>query len=301
MRQIGSLADEQQARLVADYLLTQGMVAHNEQEGREWTIWVREENQVESAKQILEEFRRDPQNAKFREAVSEAQKIRAADARRRAQAARKTVDVRNTWNRPISRRAPLTISLIGLSVFVWLLTSMEGTQSGLSETLMTVDKRVYEKTHDPFSQIKQGQIWRLVTPVFLHGGFLHLAFNMMWMVSLATQVEMRRGTVRFGWLVLCLALASNLTQLLSTGPYFLGMSGVVYGIFGYMWVKRLARIPNDYVMPDLTVAIMLVFLVLGFVGSLNSMFGGGTTANGAHLGGLLAGMAIGYLPALRGK
>ena len=146
--------------------------------------------------------------------------------------------------------------------------------------------------------MRQGQIWRLITPIFLHQGWIHLLFNMSWMYYLGAQIEMRRGTVRFGGLVLLFALASNVLQAVTVGPSFLGMSGVVYGLFGYIWVKILAGLSNEYFLSDFTVFIMLFFLVLGFVGALDSMVGGGV-ANGAHLGGLLAGMAMGYVPALR--
>ena len=300
MRQIGSLASEQQATLLTDYLLTKGVAVLREQEGQDWSIWVREENQVDVAKNLLQEFLVDPQNGKYQQAVSEAERIRAEETRRRTKIARNTIDIRQQWLQPISRRAPLTLVLMGLSIFVAVMTKAGQDHNLLYHALLFVDPQVLNETLDSFYQIKQGQLWRLITPIFLHGNPLHLVFNMMWIYSLATQVEMRCGTVRFGLLTLCIAVASNLTQVLVFAhPVFLGMSGVVYGVFGYIWVKRLAGVATDYELSDFSIFLLLGFLLIGLLGALDKAVGGGGVANGAHLGGLVSGMVIGYLPVFR--
>ncbi len=130
----------------------------------------------------------------------------------RVAAARRNVDMRSQWSQPLRRRAPLVMVLIGLSVFASLATRFgNDPRSSLLHALMFGDLRPLFPTqpYDPLFAIKHGQLWRMVTPIFLHGDFLHLLFNMWWLYYLGVQLEARRGTVRFGLLVLVLALVSN--------------------------------------------------------------------------------------------
>lgn len=300
MRQIGSIADEKQAQRLADYLLTQGMGSVVEPDGQHWIIWIREENHVEPAKTILDDYLNNPEADKYRQAFKAAESIRTEEVRRRVQAKKNNVDVRTQWQQPLRRRAPLVTALIGLSIFCSIVTGFgQGSQrsGNIFNTLMFSDMRALREATgpdvDPLQPIKSGQVWRLITPIFLHGGLLHLFFNMYWMFVLAPAIEVRRGTVRFGLIVLILALGSNLLQYRLSGPAFLGMSGVVYGIFGYMWVKRLLGTDTTYPLNDGIIFLMLLVLALGFFGAMDGMMGA-KIANGAHLGGLLAGMAIGY-------
>ncbi len=292
MRQIGTLPTQDQAELLADFLLTEGIVAQAEVDGKEWAIWVREEGQVERARGILGQFVEDPRRPKYREAVAEAERIRTVAMRQRAKASRNLIDVRQRWNQPLSRRAPLVFALIGLSVFASLATGFGGArQSSIYNALLFCDLRIYQQTGDALLQIKQGQIWRLITPIFLHGGLLHLGFNMMWLYYLGTQIEMRRGTVQLGWMVFVVALVSNLAQyFIDRNPQFLGMSGVAYGLFGYIWIRQRIDPQSGFFLGESTVFIMLFFLVLGFAGALDSAVGG--VANWAHAGGLAAGVAL---------
>jgi GlpG protein len=292
MRQIGTLSTESEAQTLVDYLLTEGISAQFDRDQDVWVVWVREENQVELAQRILEEYRQQPSDPKYVGARRRAEQLRSEAVRQRTAAARRTIDMRRRWSQPLSRRAPLVLVLIGLSIFASLATRFgNDSRSGLLHTLMFADMRptIPPQPSDPLDAIRHGQFWRMITPIFLHGDILHLLFNMWWMYFLAPQIEMRRGTVRFGLLVLVLALASNWTQYLVYGnPNFMGMSGVVYGIFGYIWIKLKVDPREAYVLGDGTVILMMAVLALGFTGVLAGI------ANGAHMGGLLAGMAIAY-------
>jgi GlpG protein len=300
MRQIGSLRDESEAQTLVDYLLTQGIIAQADEEGSAWGVWVREENELEAAKQVLEHFRHHPSDPKYAASRRAAGQIRSEAERERQAAARRHVDMRRQWRQPLGRRAPLVLVLIALSTFTFLATGFGRDRgSPLMHALMFSDTRPVlplpndvRRTYDPLDGIKQGQLWRMVTPIFLHADFLHLLFNMWWLHALGVQLEVRLGTVRFGGLVLALALASNWAQfLIGQSPLFMGMSGVVYGLFGYLWAKLKLDPRAAYHLGEGTVFIMLAVLALGFTGILSGL------ANWAHAGGLLAGAAIAYAPA----
>lgn len=112
----------------------------------------------------------------------------------------------------------------------------------IAEKLSFVSVDDYLKSdRDPAASLKRGELWRMVTPIFLHLSMIHLAMNMFVMVSLGRIVERWVGTPRFALFVLLLAVGSNLLQGLSPAwmhgsPAFGGISGVLYGSFGYVWV-----------------------------------------------------------------
>ena len=103
MRQIGSISDPTQAQVFVDYLVTQGIPAQAESDEGGWAIWVRDENDVETARSNLAEFEMNPDNLRYADVGREAQKLRDAEISRRRKAAKRTVDMRNQWSRPMSR------------------------------------------------------------------------------------------------------------------------------------------------------------------------------------------------------
>jgi hypothetical protein len=107
--------------------------------------------------------------------------------------------------------------------------------------------------------------------------------------DLGTLVERAVGSLRFLLLVLVMAAVSNVVQFKAHGPLFGGMSGVVYGLFGYAWIRgRLDPTSGLYLRQD------IVFWMLGwFVLCAAGVIGG--VANWAHGGGLASGAALGYL------
>ena len=146
----------------------------------------------------------------------------------------------------------------------------------------------------PLEQIAHGQIWRLVTPMFLHFGPLHLLFNMIWLWTLGRPLETLLRRTRFILLIVVIAAVSNVAQALISGSInFGGMSGVVYGLFGFVVVHERIHPTGGLHLDPRTVRFMLIWLVLCFTGLM------GPIANWAHGFGLLAGGVIGGFYALR--
>ncbi|KOY03272.1 rhomboid family intramembrane serine protease [Pseudomonas nunensis] len=143
-----------------------------------------------------------------------------------------------------------------------------------------------------------GQWWRLVTPMLIHFGFLHLAMNGMWYWELGRRIEARQGSINLIGLTLLFSLVSNYAQYWFSGAtLFGGLSGVLYGLLGHCWIFQLLSPNPAYRLPRGVLVMMLVWLVLCLSG-LVSMIGFGEIANAAHVGGLLIGCFTGLLGGL---
>ena len=151
----------------------------------------------------------------------------------------------------------------------------------------------------PFAQmLTEGQWWRLVTPMLIHFGILHLAMNGMWYWELGRRIEVRQGSINLLGLTLLFSLVSNYAQYAYGDPgLFGGLSGVLYGLLGHCWIFQLLSPNPAYRLPRGVLAMMLIWLVLCLSG-LVSMIGFGEIANAAHVGGLVIGCLTGLLGGL---
>ena len=127
---------------------------------------------------------------------------------------------------------------------------------------------------------------------FVHIGILHLLMNMMALHSIGKLIELRFGTRTLGLIVLLTALVSNLSQYAWSGPHFAGMSGVVFGLFGFVWMKSQFDPAAGFMINRSSVFMMLAWMGLCFT----PVFG--QIANAAHVMGLVTGMLLGYGPIL---
>ncbi len=223
MRQAGTISTKQDAQRFSDYLLSLGITSKVEPDNGQWAIWVHDENEIPRSRQELEQFQAEPQDPRYSAAEQTARQARRAAAEKKRQVERNFIDMRNEWNNPWRRR-PVTMVMIVFSVLVYV-------GAGFSP------EELFISTNDKLTEIKNGEVWRLVTPIFWHANFLHIAFNMFWLYDLGSLVERRIGSFLYVLLVLAVAVSSNYAQFMATGPAFGGMSGVVYGLFGYAWVR----------------------------------------------------------------
>jgi len=140
-----------------------------------------------------------------------------------------------------------------------------------------------------------GEWWRLITPTLIHFGWLHVVFNCLWLWEFGQRIEHQLGAVNLIGLYLITAMGSNYSQFLLEGPsIFGGMSGVVYALLGFILVAHWRR-PGWIQAPPMAVfAFMLIWLLVGLLGSME-FIGAGAIANGAHVGGLLIGCVLGVL------
>lgn len=294
MRQIGMLESESKANRFASFLVTEGVAAHAEQEDGGWMIWVRDENHVEQAKEALDNFRKKPNHPAYEGVEQQAEAIARREAEQREAARKNMVQMREHWGRRgTARRAPLVFVLIGLSIFATLWTD-RGRQPA-ADVLRFVGPAPATATpavNSVLRDVAGGQLWRLVTPVFVHLSLWHLLFNMYWLYKFGVQIEDRRGTVTLGLLVLAIAILSNVAQAVIESPYFFGMSGVGFGLFGYIWIKTTFEPQLGLFVDRTTAVIFMIWFFLCLSGIV------GPIANTAHGAGLAVGAAVAYAPQL---
>ena len=86
-----------------------------------------------------------------------------------------------------------------------------------------------------FLEILQGQLWRLITPIFVHFGILHLIMNTVVLWMFGRLMESIHGAAPYFCIIVFIAIISNTAQYLVSGPLFGGLSGVLYGLLGFIW------------------------------------------------------------------
>lgn len=324
MRKFGSVPNEAMAQRLIDYLLTQRILAttnasHSAGEG--WELWVREEDQLPEAQRILAEYRSHPDDPRF-EATRQAAQIRKlldAEIQRRSKLQRSMPQGGMMGLQ--GRSTPITITIIVLAVIASLVTKFGAVSVERRETinaqgepefefknnfgslmfrnLMLVDPWEYMPDRnrpqlgnkDPLSGVKRGELWRLITPVLLHGSIMHLAFNMLALYSLGGVIERLHGHWKLLLLVVVTGVIASLAQAfappsLGGTPIALGASGAIFGLFGYLWVRPMFDPRYPIRIPQSSVVMILGWLVICMTPLIPNI------ANAAHVGGLIAGIAL---------
>lgn len=198
------------------------------------------------------------------------------------------------YDRVSPQQAPLVFVVMFLCVAVAWLTDMGQGGPVLRQLLIVnpfdvaVNMGSVSGRWEAFvATIALGDYWRIITPDFLHFSVLHITFNLLMFWVLGGQVEYRKGWWPLLSLILIVSVVSNVAQLLDGGYLFGGLSGVVYGLFGYCWVWT--RYDSRVFMPDALFKFALVWLIVGYT-PLTQWLGLGSMANSAHLYGLLTGL-----------
>ncbi|MES2625604.1 MAG: rhomboid family intramembrane serine protease [Pseudomonadota bacterium] len=191
-------------------------------------------------------------------------------------------------------KAPFTLILIFVCIALAFLAPLDR-PTDLTWELLYPDFSygtrtiVLERVLQSFSFM---QFLHMLTPILLHGGLIHLAFNMMWLWELGSRIEKFQSSLVMVATVVVLALISNTIQYLyGGGNNFGGMSGVVYGLFAYIWMWQLFDPRTGMGLPGSLIIFMLLSLVIMTALGLSMI------ANAAHMGGFLAGIVYGAITA----
>jgi GlpG protein len=291
MRQIGTVPDAGAARSFADYLTTLKIEARLDHQAQGWVLWVFDEDRVQQAKAELEQFLRNPGDPRFART--------SADAPASEEQAQADEAVQPPVDLSVLRRL-VTLLLISACFGTFLGTNLGDQKAPLVQFMLIAPDGDTTLAH-----VGHGELWRLVSPIFLHFSFPHLLFSVLVLFDLGRQMEQRRGALRYLLLVLVVAIVSNIAQFYlgqagwtwDTGftatpsGKFGGMSGVLYGLLGYIWVTVRREPELGFVLSPGTVALMVGWLFLCMFVPAEVI---GPVANAAHVVGLFIGLVVGY-------
>jgi rhomboid protease GluP len=189
---------------------------------------------------------------------------------------------------PISLRLPstpprVTYTILGLTIFVYLLQLASQFLTGFDLPL-----RFGAKAGD---LIREGQIWRLITPILLHGPIWHIGFNMYALFSFGTGLERRYGHFRFLALYLLAGFAGNVLSFLFTSGYSVGSSTSIFGLIAaegiFLYQNRKLFGADAKQAIGNVVSVAAINLVIG-------LSSGGLIDNWGHIGGLLGGLVFAW-------
>jgi GlpG protein len=294
MRHIGQLSDETQARTFADFLVGRDIANDVERdEDGSWTVWIISDDQLAAAQEWLAKFRANPNAEEFRKGAAEAARVRKEQAEELA-AYRRRIHTRKSLFPKFGGYGigVLTYALILASVAMAVFTKL-GTDDARTHLLFFSERgsAVF------LEQIRQGQVWRLLSPILVHLSIPHIIFNMLALYQLGCMIEARQGTRLLTLLVIVIGVGSNFAQytmaFLSDGMNFGGMSGVVYGLIGYIWMRGKYDRTSGLFMDKTYLIIALAWFVACYIGLI------GHVANTAHAAGLAIGLAWGRLAAMQ--
>ena len=323
MRLIGTLSSEFLARRFSGYLQTKGVLhscdgTFDAATGLiSYQIWVHDEDQLPNALTWFSRFQDDSCRTEFQ-----------------VEPPRPPEPSNPTKERTHVQKAffyPVTFAVILLCSFFFLLTAYSSAQQANNietptpiESLMLFESpqgnqmpwmgvapifwekfgRPRPPQAEPFAQIREGQVWRLISPIFLHGGLIHILFNMLWVWALGRPVEQRMGAFKMILFILIVAIPSNTVQYIVSGPYFIGYSGVVMGYAGFIWMRMRLAPWEGYPVPPSSLTFLFLFVLglwaLQAIASLSQLLFSFQLsfhiANAAHITGALVGAALGRLP-----
>lgn len=165
-----------------------------------------------------------------------------------------------------------------------------------SQTPITVTAPLFEK-------IREGELWRLITPVFMHNDIFHIFFNMMALLVLGKQMEKLLGIPRYFFFMLLTGIFSNTMQYLMSGSNFIGYSGILCAMIMFVWTRQKNTPWEGYQLLPASMKFVVVFILgiaviqlASFIMEVNGTqsFALGI-ANTAHLSGALSGYLLAKL------
>lgn len=196
-----------------------------------------------------------------------------------------------TWQ--MAQMFPVTATLVAINVAVYLLCSVDSLKTGLGSPMDFNPMRLLHWGADYGPLTLDGQYWRILTSMFVHGGLIHVGANMWCFWDFGRITERIYGRWRYLGIYLITGLASSVASL-AMHPYSVsvGASGAIFGAVGALvfpfYRKRL-------VLPPPVMKTMMRSLITFIV--INLLIGTAIPVidNAAHVGGLLMGLLLGAI------
>ena len=142
----------------------------------------------------------------------------------------------------------------------------------------------------PYDPSLKFEVWRYFSHALMHFSLMHILFNLLWWWYLGGAVEKRIGSGKLVVITVISALLSGFAQHQFSGPWFGGLSGVVYALMGYVWLRGERDPQSGVYLQRGLILFSLVWLIAGWF----DVFGM-SIANGAHVAGLVTGLAMAFV------
>ena len=184
------------------------------------------------------------------------------------------------------RQLRVTYVILAVNVIVALLMFISGVFVSSNQAYMYLK---FGAQYGPL--VDRGEWYRMITAMFVHGGFLHLLFNSYALFYFGLVVEAMYGTEKFA----CIYFASGISSGIATHVFYhnslsVGASGAIFGLVGLLFAAGFRK-DTPFFMRQYTgfalLPMILFNIVYGFIP-------GSGINNAAHIGGFLAGLAFGY-------
>ena len=208
MRLIGHLKNESSAKTLADYLVSLDIRSLVEPDAEGWAIWVYSEDQIEAGREALSNYLHNPGDSRFQHASQNAAVVVERKRQEKAKFDERVRSPDRIW--ASTTIGPVTVTLIVVSVAVTLLASLNPASRYALYISQTIGRSLAEVRH--------GEIWRLITPIFIHFNVMHILFNMFILRDEGSLIEMRQGSKVLILLVITIGIGSNLGQYFYRGP-----------------------------------------------------------------------------------
>jgi rhomboid protease GluP len=176
----------------------------------------------------------------------------------------------------------VTYALIGITIGIFLFQLA-------SDSLLGVDLPVYYGLKVNLL-IAHGQLWRLFTPMLLHGSLMHIAFNMYALYILGPRLERFYGPWRFLALYILSGFGGNVFSMMFTDANSLGASTATFGLLGAQGIffyqnRHILGVAARQAINSI-ISVAFINLIIGLSPGID---------NWGHLGGLLGGIAFAWL------
>jgi rhomboid protease GluP len=170
----------------------------------------------------------------------------------------------------------ITYGILGITVLVFLLQLLSGYLLG-GDLPATLGMKANQL-------IIQGQFWRLITPVFLHGNIMHLALNMYALFIFGPNLERYYGHGRFTALYLLSGFTGNVVSFIASPAYSLGSSTAIFGLLG---AEGVFLYQNRKLFPGMAQRALTQLVIVAVINLVIGMSPG--IDNSGHIGGLVGG------------
>ncbi|PHH45422.1 rhomboid family intramembrane serine protease GlpG [Pluralibacter gergoviae] len=270
MLMITSFANPRVAQAFVDYMATQGVILTIQQH-TQTDIWLADESQASRVQDELQRFLENPADPRYLAASWQSGNTQSGLRYQR-------YPFLATLK---SNAGPFTWTITVACIAVFILMNIVG------------DQAVMIWLAWPYDAELQFEAWRYFTHIFMHFSLMHILFNLLWWWYLGGMVEKRLGSGKLVAITVISALLSGFMQHKFGGPWFGGLSGVVYALMGYAWLRGERDPQSGIFLQRGLILFSLIWLVAGWF----NVFGM-SIANGAHLAGLVVGLAMAFADTL---